>query len=280
VLEESEVVAVVGVEAVDGNEHVGTMAGAVAAVEVSNTDTRILGAMNRRALRIAVLTVLGSGPCLPAQRARDSKKAKAAEEANQVAWFRVALALDGLYVLLRLRDELRDDISSLFGQFKELDADSRLEIFEKIDLRNTQLREVMSAFVSQGKVLLDLLSRAVAATLSNPGGFQQKHGGLGIRLSEYAAALGVTAPPHELAGLALRLDEELADVRDDVLTHPKGRVWVNPKGPELEVYEWFPPEEGLPDPSALIAIDKLAADIEAYVGSLTDWLVVALNDSK
>jgi hypothetical protein len=118
-----------------------------------------------------------------------------------------------------------------------------------MSLRVTQIREVLAAFLSQGKVLLDLLSQAVAAALGNPGGFKEKHGsrGIGVRLDEFASALTVTAPGHDLVQRARDLDRRLADVRDDLIVHPKGRsyLYVWDKDPTIETL--FPDPD--PDPN-------------------------------
>lgn len=134
--------------------------------------------MDRDALWRDVLDVLRAGPSLPSRRARDNQKREAAEVRNRTAWQRVAWAIEGLQALLLLRDELRERDHQLEREIEDAGGLHRAppQLLDELVLRRTQVREVLIAFLSQGKVLLDLLAQAVAAALGNPGGFREKIG--------------------------------------------------------------------------------------------------------
>jgi hypothetical protein len=249
-----------------------------------------------------VLNLHRAGSSLPARRARDHAKGEAAEVRNRTAWQRVAWAIDGLHALLVLRDELLDREHELWRDMQNAGGlhHAPPQLFDELALRTTQVREVLVAFVSQGKVLLDLLAQAVAAALGNPGGFQEKHGSLGKRLDGFARALGVAAPPDELVERARDLDRDVADVRDDLLVHPKlsgdyARQFVHPRGGDLEISTLFPNEEEEEDEeeeeeeeeaspmsiaeqeASLIAIAKVDSALDAYTRDVVRWVASVLN---
>lgn len=155
------------------------------------------------------------------------------------------------------------------------------QLFDELALRRTQVREVLIAFLSQGKLLLDLLAQAVAATLGNPGRFAEKHGLLGVRLDEFARALVVATPPDELVERARELDRRVADVRDDVLVHPKSqattRQFVYPRGNDLEVSTLFPNEEQEP---SHIPITEVDAGLDDYTRDLARWVASVLKTAS
>jgi len=133
---------------------------------------------------------------------------------------------------------------------------------------------VLIAFLSQGKVLLDLLAEAVAVALGNPGGYKEKHGSLGVRLDEFARALGLAAPSDELVGRARELDRRIADVRDDLIVHPRlqgthRRKFLHPSGDNLTIATLFPELEQEP---SVISIADLDGELEAYTRGLARWV--------
>jgi hypothetical protein len=237
--------------------------------------------MDRDALWRDVLDVLRAGPSLPSRRARDSQKREAAEVRSRSAWQRVAWAIEGLQALLLLRDELREREHQVARELRDDGGLHRAppQLLDELALRQTQVREVLVAFLSQAKVLLDLLAQAVAAALGNPGGFAEKHGSLGVRLDEFALARGVAKPPDDLVERARELDGHVADVRNDVLVHPKlsgqyARQFVYPRGSDLEISTLFPNEEREP---SHIAIAEVDAGLEAYTRDLAQWVASVLD---
>lgn len=187
--------------------------------------------------------------------------------------------------MLALREELQQHIWDANQKIR--DAGGLLSVSpedtEELRLRDLQLREVLIAFLSQGKVFLDLLAQAVATALGSQGGFQEKHGSLGKRLDEFAAAAGVTSPPSQLVERAHDLDRRIADVRDDVIVHPKlsgehARKFVSQRGSDLEIRTLFPADIEVEPP--VIAIDELDVKLNAYVRELTSWLASALRSTS
>jgi hypothetical protein len=152
-------------------------------------------------------------------------------------------------------------------------------LLDQGSLRTTQVREVLIAFLSQGKVLLDLLAQGVASALGNPRGFKEKHGGLGVHLDEFARAGGVAAPPAEVVNGAQELDLRVADARDDLLVHPKlsgdfARQFVHPRGGDLEIGTLWP--SGDEQEAQFIDIDGMDA-AEAYTREVVRWVASILG---
>lgn len=191
-------------------------------------------------------------------------------------------AVDGLQALLLLRDELRELVNQRQKELREAGGLLKApnEFLDELARREIQVREVLIAFLSQGKVLLDLLSMGVAAALGNPGGFAEKHGsrGVGVRLAEYALTLGVAAPEHELVERARDLDRRIADVRDDLIVHPRlegehARKFLLPRGKDLWIEKLFPEDD---EGGSAIPIDELDAELEAYTRELVRWVASVL----
>jgi hypothetical protein len=237
--------------------------------------------MDKVAIWEEILEARKTAPSLPARRARDLSKAESAEVRSDTAWHRVMTAISGLRALLILRDELRSRERELFQEIREHGFDEApVELFEAASLRQTQRREVLIAYLSQGKVLLDLLAQAVAETLGNPGRFKAKHGNLGVRLDEFAAQLGVGAPSADLVDSARRLDQRIADLRDDVIVHPKltgehARKYLMADGDNLSIHVLFPDGD---DQRAgeVIPVAELDAELEAYTRDLVRWVASVL----
>lgn len=140
--------------------------------------------------------------------------------------------------------------------------------------------ETLAAFRIEAQ---HLLAQAVATALRSQGGFQEKHGSLGKRLDEFAAAAGVTSPPSQHVERAHDLDRRIADVRDDVIVHPKlsgehARKFVSQRGSDLEIRTLFPADIEVEPP--VIAIDELDVELNAYVRELTSWLASALHSTS
>ncbi len=161
-------------------------------------------------------------------------------------------------------------------------VDIRLDRIERLTVRHEQLREVLIAYISKAKVLLDLLSSAMAAALGSRG-FADKHGGrngLGMHLDEYAASLGVPAPDESVVSLARALDARLDLVRDKLATHPRrdgrfARAWLEagPAG-NLEIRKFGEP---VPDPT--IEIDALDDDLATYTRAVALWVASSMSAS-
>jgi len=238
-----------------------------------------------------VLDLHRAGEGLPARRARDPAKREAAEVRNRTAWARVVWAIDGLHALVLLRDELLERQHELNRDIQNAGGVHRAppQLLEELGLRTTQVREVLVAFISQGKVLLDLLAKAVAVALGNPGGFQEKHGFLGVRLDEFARDLGVAAPPEELVQRSRELDRDVADLRDDLIVHPKlsgdyARQYVHARGGDLEISTLFPKYEIEASDTSIaemeashVSIAKLDSALDSYTRDVVRWVTSVLG---
>lgn len=238
--------------------------------------------MDRDARWTDVVDLHRAGSSLPARQARDPAKGQAAEIRNRTSTQRVLWAIDGLHALLLLRDELLERKQKLSRDIEYAGGLHRAppQLLEQMSLRTTQLREVLVAFVSQGKVLLDILAQAVAAALGNPGGSREKHGSLGVRLDEFARALGVAIPPDELVERARELNRNVADIRDDLLVHPKlsgdyARQFVHLRAGDLEISTLFPNEERTS--RVLISIAKVDSALDAYTSDVLRWVASVLT---
>ena len=238
--------------------------------------------IDRDGLWNEVLEVLRAGPSLPSRRASTEARTEAAEIRNRTAWQRVVWAIDGLHALLLLRAELHERGSALTREIEEAGGlpAAPVELLDELALRQTQVREVLAAFLSQGKVLLDLLSQAVVAALGEPRSFRPTHGSFGVKLDEAANVLGVAPPGDDLVERARELDRRVADVRDDLIVHPRlagehRRAYVHPAGDDLVIGTLFP-DEDTADEASIIHIGALDRELEAYTRDLARWVVSVL----
>jgi hypothetical protein len=189
-----------------------------------------------------------------------------------------SLALLDLCALLEIRAELAVGQRALSAEIRSLGFhDAPDELFAFLAARVDQTRAVLRAFIFEGKVTLDLLSKAVIETIGPARGFGEKHDDVGTRLDSYADAMQVAQPPIDLVERARELEERVANVRDYVLVHPKmeggyARAFVHPIGSNLEINQLYPDGEGENDDLPTIDIDELANQLALYARGLMGWV--------
>ena len=234
-----------------------------------------------RGIAADVLEVLKAGP--PLRRSEDPERIEAAAVRHRVSWQRVLWAILDLSALLELRAELANSRRSISDDIRAHGlASAPNELLAELSARVDQTRAVLRAFIFEGKVLLDLLSKAVVDTLGAARGFGEKHDNLATRLDRYADTLGVARPPAAIVERARDLEERLANVRDYILVHPKmentqgyARAYVHPHGSNLQIGTLFPDDEE--EEARTIDIDELASGLEVYARDLMLWVASVVS---